>query len=111
MKTGSVSKSTAVTNGDHSRVCGVASGEESHTNGINWGGNNWANGCDFNGNELSRVQVKADQCGPQCESTDGCTHFVWTKQNGGTCRMKMGSVSKSDAIAKRDQCRVCGVAN
>jgi hypothetical protein len=39
----------------------------------------------------------------------GCTHYTWTSYNGGTCLMKKGSVSKSDAfyVAKPDY--VCGV--
>jgi hypothetical protein len=110
MKMGYVSKSGAVANGDRSSVCGIASGEEEHGGSISWRGQNWANGCDFNGNDLSNVRVPADECGGKCEETEGCTHFTWTKHDGGTCWMKKGHVSKSDAVAKKDQSRVCGVA-
>lgn len=77
---------------------------------ISWR-DNWARGCDFNGNDLTHVNVLADQCGPECDSTEHCTHFVWTNRNGGSCWMKTGAVDKSDAIPVRNQNRICGVAS
>ncbi|CAF3843325.1 unnamed protein product [Rotaria magnacalcarata] len=76
---------------------------------INWKGNNWASGCDFKGNDLSHVRVSAEQCGGKCASTHGCTHFSWSKWNGGTCWMKKGHVSKSNAFSTKDWSMVCGV--
>ena len=78
---------------------------------INWNGNNWATSCDFNGNDLSNVQTSADQCGPKCSTTPACTHFTWTQYNGGTCWMKQGQISKSDAIQTNDPTMVCGVVD
>ena len=40
--------------------------------------------------------------GPMCDKTIRCTHFAWTNYNGGTCWMKYGTVSKSDAIFTND---------
>jgi hypothetical protein len=77
--------------------------------GINWNGNNWAIGCDFKGNSLSNVQVLGKDCGGKCAQTSGCTHFTWTKLNGGTCWMKYGSVSKNDAFSTGDSTMVCGI--
>ena len=77
-------------------------------NPIFWNGN-WANACDFYENNLSNAKTSADKCGPQCESTSGCTHFTWTNHEGGTCWMKRGPVSKNDAFSTGDQEMVCGV--
>ncbi|CAF3029479.1 unnamed protein product [Rotaria sp. Silwood2] len=79
--------------------------------GIAWNGNNWAMGCDFVNNDLKNVQVRGEDCSGKCAETPGCTHFVWTNWNGGTCWMKQGSVSKNDAIATSDQGMVCGVVS
>ena len=76
---------------------------------IQWQQGGWANGCDFVGQDLSNAQVPASQCGPKCQSTNGCTHYSWTSYNGGTCWMKSGSVSQSNATPKSDQSIVCGI--
>ncbi|CAF1050459.1 unnamed protein product [Rotaria sordida] len=76
---------------------------------INWNGQNWAMACDFNNNDLSSVQTKPELCGPQCAATAGCTHFTWSNWNGGTCWMKKGPISKSDAVPSTDSSMVCGV--
>ncbi|CAF3259932.1 unnamed protein product [Rotaria sp. Silwood2] len=78
---------------------------------INWNGNNWAMSCDFRGSDLSNVQVASNLCGGKCVETQGCTHFTWTQYNGGTCWMKYGIVSKSDAFATTDTTMICGVNN
>ncbi|CAF3813101.1 unnamed protein product [Rotaria sp. Silwood1] len=78
---------------------------------IAWNGNNWAMGCDFADNDMKNVQVRGEDCSGRCAETAGCTHFVWTKWNGGTCWMKKGSVSKNDAIATNNQDMVCGVVS
>ena len=77
-------------------------------NGIQWNGN-WAMNCDFNGNELSNVQSPGELCSTKCAETNGCTHYTWTNWNGGTCWMKSGSVSKSNAFSSSDPSSVCGV--
>ncbi len=75
---------------------------------INWNGNNWALGCDFYGNDLTNALVKSSDCGGKCAQTTGCTHFTWTPYNGGTCWMKKGPVTQSNAVTA-DSSYVCGV--
>ena len=75
---------------------------------IAWNGN-WAMGCDFKGNDLSNARVRGEDCSSKCQSTPGCTHFTWSNYNGGTCWMKKGAVSKSDAFASSNQGKVCGI--
>jgi hypothetical protein len=88
---------------------GGSSGQGEGNSNINWNGNKWAMSCDFPGNDLSSTQVPADRCGPQCEQTSGCTHFVWTTYLGGTCWMKKGPISKNNAVSVNDASAVCGV--
>ena len=76
---------------------------------INWNGNNWAMACDFQNGDLSSIQIKGELCSSTCEKTNGCTHFTWTTYNTGTCWMKTGAVTKSDAFSTTDQTMVCGV--
>jgi hypothetical protein len=76
---------------------------------IAWNGNNWAFACDFTNNDLSNVQIPGADCSGRCAQTSGCTHFTWTTYNGGTCWMKYGSVSQSDAFFTNDYSMVCGV--
>ena len=75
---------------------------------INWN-DNWASACDFSGNDMGSVQVRGEDCGGRCAQTSGCTHFTWTTYNGGTCWLKSGSVSKSDASSTNDDSTVCGI--
>ncbi|TPX73999.1 hypothetical protein CcCBS67573_g04745 [Chytriomyces confervae] len=72
------------------------------------GGGAWAMNCDWNGSDLSNVKVSGDQCGSKCSTTGGCTHFTWTNLNGGTCWMKSGPVTASQAIVKTNDGAVCG---
>ncbi|OWA52637.1 Endoglucanase-5 [Hypsibius exemplaris] len=76
---------------------------------IEWNGNNWAHGCDFTGGDFSRAAIPGKECGGRCAATQGCTHFTWTRHNGGTCFMKRGPVSKANAFSTSDQSKVCGV--
>jgi len=78
--------------------------------GIRWN-ENWAFSCDFDGNDLSNVQCPGELCSTKCGQTSGCTHFAWTNYNGGTCWMKSGPISKSNAIHSSDPSIVCGVLN
>ena len=71
---------------------------------IRWGDNpegNWAFACDFKNNDLSNVQIRSEDCGAAFWSTEECTHSAWTTYNGGTCWMKMGTVSRNDAFSSR----------
>ncbi|KAJ3403271.1 hypothetical protein CcCBS67573_g04045 [Chytriomyces confervae] len=72
------------------------------------GGGAWALNCDWVGGDLSNAKVSGDQCGSKCATTTGCTHFTWTNANGGTCWMKTGPVTASQAIAKNNDGAVCG---
>ena len=65
--------------------------------------------CDFPGKDLSSRQVAGNQCSSTCKSTSGCTHYSWSSFNGGTCWMKTGGASKSDAVYKAG-C-VCGIVD
>ena len=76
---------------------------------INWNGNNWAFGCGFRQRDLANVTISGEKCGGQCVVTNGCTHFTWNNYNGGTCWMKYGPVSKSNAFETGDNNMVCGV--
>ncbi|CAF0857622.1 unnamed protein product [Rotaria sordida] len=107
MKSGAVSKSDAFSTSNPTMVCGVIN--DVKQGGIQWNGNDWAMSCDFRGNDLSNVLIAANICGGKCADTQRCTHFTWTQYNGGTCWMKSGAVSKSDAVSTSDPTMVCGV--
>ncbi|KAJ3128896.1 hypothetical protein HK098_003223 [Nowakowskiella sp. JEL0407] len=74
---------------------------------INWHPQLWANGCDWTGNDITSVVTTADQCGPKCEQTNGCTHYAWSKYQS-KCWLKSGTVYREDAISVADQTTVCG---
>ena len=79
---------------------------------VNWqagAGADWAFACDFKGGDLTNAKVRGQDCGGRCAATSGCTHFTWTTYNGGTCWMKSGSISKSDALYTGDDSMVCGI--
>ena len=95
MKFGQVIKDFAFATSDSTMLCGLVTKD---TQQIYWGSNNWAYACDFIGNDLTSIRVPGDQCGGKCQAKPRCTHFTWSNYNGGTCRMKYGSFSKSDAI-------------
>jgi hypothetical protein len=84
-----------------------------HVQSIDWqqGEQVYALGCDFNDNDLTNVQTSGEQCGNTCDANSQCTHFTWTNFNGGTCWLKSGQVSKSDAFQANDPSSVCGFAN
>ncbi len=108
MKQGSISQSNAK-EASESSVCGVLNVDDS----ISW--NNgpdgvWAMGCDFVENDLSNEKSTGEECSGKCKSTNGCTHFTWTNYNDGTCWMKQGSISQSNAIKAGDDI-VCGILN
>jgi len=81
---------------------------------INWQngqptGTSWAMACDFKGSDITNKIIAASDCSSACASTFGCTHFTWTSYNGGTCWMKSGGISQSDAVYTGDQSMVCGI--
>jgi hypothetical protein len=79
---------------------------------VNWqagAGADWAFACDFKGGDLTNAKVRGQDCGGRCAATSGCTHFSWTNWNGGTCWMKSGSVSKSNAYSNGDNSMICGI--
>ena len=80
-------------------------------NSVTWQNEDWAFSCDFKNNDLTNVQISWEQCGAKCQETTGCTHFTWTSFNGGTCWMKKGSVSKSNAMYTGDKTMVCGIVS
>lgn len=106
MKFGQISRDFAFATKDSTILCGLVA---KAAQPINWGSNNWASACDFIGNDLTSVRLFDYQCGEKCEATSGCTHFTWTGFNGGTCWMKSGSTSKSNAIFTNDYNMVCGI--
>jgi len=69
----------------------------------------WSLGCDFAGNDISNKPTSGELCASTCVRTFGCTHFTWTRYNGGYCWMKSGMVSQSNAFATADQSMVCGI--
>ena len=74
---------------------------------IIWNGD-WAFNCDFKNNDISQVLSKGEDCSSNCEKTPNCTHYSWTLKNNGTCYMKRGNVSKSDAFYTSEY-MVCGI--
>jgi hypothetical protein len=70
----------------------------------------WAKTCTFRGNDLLNTTNTPDyRCSSVCRTKAGCSHFAWTTQNGGTCWMKQGRVSREDAIITNDTTRICGI--
>ena len=107
MKQGSISQSNAIKGPDDS-VCGVLNG---NSGGISWNNGDdgpWASGCDFNGNDLKNERSRGEECSGKCRQTSGCTHYTWTNFNDGTCWMKQGSISQSNANKAADDF-VCGI--
>ena len=78
---------------------------------ITWQSGDWAFACDFKDRDLANAQILGEDCSGRCASTSGCTHFVWTTWNGGTCWMKSGSVTKSNAYSTEDSTMVCGIVS
>ncbi|KAJ3241937.1 hypothetical protein HDU78_001644 [Chytriomyces hyalinus] len=68
----------------------------------------WAQNCDFKNGDITSVQAEASSCTWRCKAISGCTHFAWTNANGGTCWMKTGSVTNSNAIVNTASGSMCG---
>ena len=103
MKQGPVSGNDAIYTGDQTMVCGYIEQP------IVWQTGNWAFACDFPGNDLSNIVIAGELCSTKCSTTPECTHYTWTKYNGGTCWMKKGVISKCRAVATNDRSMVCGL--
>jgi hypothetical protein len=79
------------------------------SNGIDWN-NNWAFACDFYEQNLRNIQIRGEDCGPECDRDPQCSHFAWTTYNGGTCWLKTGGATKNDAFPTNDNTMVCGLS-
>ncbi len=81
MKTGLASEFDAVSKFDQGAVCGFRKSTVGQPPASAWndaGTLKWALKCDFIGRDLMGKASSADTCGPTCQSTSGCSHFVWT---------------------------------
>ena len=58
---------------------------------------------------MTNVRMNGETCGPTCSRTAGCTHFAWSKYQDGTCWMKKGSISKTNAKRIQGSDLVCGI--
>ena len=59
--------------------------------------------------QTSRRQDR-QRCIDGCTLQSHCTHYVWKKQNGGTCIYMEGNAHMSQTIHAPDPSTVCGVA-
>ena len=104
MKQGGEDPSKAIQTSSGS--CGYLGGDRN----INWNtasDGKWALNCDWPNKDLTNASpVKGEDCSKKCVGTPGCTHFTWTDWNEGTCWMKQGGTSPSDAI--KTSSGVCG---
>eukprot|EP00775_Hariotina_reticulata_P001386 gene1386-1726_t len=102
--------STAAGNGPTSEAAVVAEATAAAVPAaITWNGD-VGTGCDFRNQDMRSIAVATSNlCQTRCANTTGCTHFVWTRFNQGTCFLKNGSRSKADAIASGDSTMVCGL--
>ena len=101
MKSGRAPKSRAVPSREANITCGFRS--------IEWGGNTWARACDFEGKDLLNALSAYYECGPRCARNPGCTHFSWSRHDGGTCWLKAGGAVKADAFPSGDRDTLCGI--
>ena len=110
LKSAPVTKAYATFTGDYSAVCGIIIFSNSS---IQWQPGNWAYACDFLEGDIQNIPMPGSgaNCGPTCQKKCGCTHITWNTYNGGTCWMKSGTVSKSDAIFTGDYSAVCAIAS
>ena len=84
-----------------------------NSNAISWQDGpdgKWSMGCDFFGKDLINRLSKGEECSGLCKTISGCTHFTWSNYNGGTCWMKSGWASFSEAVQK-DNNFVCGIVS
>ncbi|KAG6977667.1 hypothetical protein JG688_00000133 [Phytophthora aleatoria] len=53
----------------------------------------WARNCDFPDNDYRSLSGISELCGEVCVSDATCTHWTWSRYNGGTCWLKTGTPS------------------
>lgn len=71
---------------------------------------NVAYGCNFTVNhDFKMAKTNQIDCRKKCFSTYGCSHFVWSSKEGGTCFLKKNAISKSEVIASNDPSSFCGI--
>lgn len=98
-----MSRSDASVSNDNSTICGI-------TDKIAWNGNNWAEGCLFDFNDFKYIPSKIEECYGICANDYNCTHFTWTKYDGGTCYLqKYDGVSKDNAVKVAIRDTKCGI--
>lgn len=66
----------------------------------------WADACDSPNGDFESEETEKENCGKTCQSTLGCTHFVWSN---GECRKKLGLVLKSDTFWTGNRKSICGI--
>ena len=54
----------------------------------------WVFACDCKNHDMANARVRGEDCSGICARTPDCTHFAWTKYEGGTCWMKYGPITK-----------------
>lgn len=70
----------------------------------------WAFGCDFSNADIGSVRVAGASCSGACGRRAGCTHFAWTRYEGGTCWLKGGDEATIyTAIPSGKAGAVCGI--
>jgi len=56
------------------------------------------------------LYMQGEACGGKCAATRGCTNYVWTQEDGGTCFLKNGGAGKRAAVPLADSPgSVCGI--
>ncbi len=68
----------------------------------------WRFGCDWKGKDITNVRVPGEQCATVCLQNARCTHFTWTRFEGGTCWLKTDMALVSDFVLNNDNSIVCG---
>ncbi|KAG2840571.1 hypothetical protein PC118_g1123 [Phytophthora cactorum] len=53
----------------------------------------WARNCDFPDNDYRSLSGISELCVGVCVSDATCTHWTWSRYNGGTCWLKTGTPS------------------
>ena len=95
-------KSDARRTTDQNLICGLKR--------IKWERDNWAYGCNFQDDSLIlEISMKGEDCGPECNRADECTHFTYSNKNQ-KCKLLSGDkASKEDALVSPDHDQICGV--
>ena len=65
--------------------------------------------CRFTGKELGKVMVPQEQCVDACRKADGCTHYVWTESNEGTCSLIFNATASMSQAIRTRRFSICGL--